>query len=556
VAIASDVNAVPPEAEGGNRDLPSDLSPAPVRSYASYIGDRDVPGAGWVYTVSSRSLLEDVFTSISVKRALEQNPDSPTALHPYVVGRVAVAEVADIDAAVDAAVSASEEWAAVPLNDRMRLGELFLAQLRENRETLLELLMAEAHPRKLAEWELSCLEQVYSEESCSWYRQQMQADFNHGPRRLIVRRSPDGVVCINPPQNAPAPSAALAVLVLMAGNAVVVRAPRSIALSTMYVVRELIAPLLRKVGAPPGTLNAVCGRPQQTIDRWLAHPGVNDVIYFGGSEEGLRFERECVTRGKKPVLELAGNDGLVVWRDADLPMAAEAVTECFYGSGQICMVPNYVLAHPAIADDLLAEVIRQVADLRPGYPEDPGVLLSPVRRSERFFRLLRQALDTGAELVCGGRRIELDGTPSDTGVFLEPTVVRVDGLAGARRFDVVTHETFFPLIPVVVPEAADDEALLDGLVDFVNTNRYGLRNSLWARDQRVVDTFVNRTRNGGLLKVNDSHIGFLPYLPSHGGTGLTGGAFGEANYPILKTSHLQGVSLADGIRPRTAVFGE
>ena len=65
---------------------------------------------------------------------------------------------------------------------------------------------------------------------------------------------------------------------------------------------------------------------------------------------------------------------------------------------------------------------------------------------------------------------------------------------------------------------------------------------------------VQRIVNGGLLKVNDSHIGFLPYLPSHGGTGLTGGAFGEANYPMLKTSHVQGVSIATGIRPRQAVF--
>ncbi|GGM16938.1 MULTISPECIES: aldehyde dehydrogenase family protein [Micromonospora] len=527
-----------------------------MRSYDSYIADRDVGGVGWVYTVSARSLLEDVFTSVSVKRTLEQNPDSTAALHPYVVGRCAVASGADIDAAVDAAAAAGPLWAAVPLTDRMRLGEMFRARLREHRQTFLDLLMAEAHPRMLAEWELSCLEQVYSEESCSWYQQQMHAEFQHGPRRLVVRRSPDGVVCINPPQNAPAPSAALAVLVLMAGNAVVVRAPRSIALSTMYVVRELIAPLLRELGAPPGTLNVVCGKPQQTIDRWLAHPDVDDILYFGGSDEGLRFEQECVARGKKPILELAGNDGLVVWRDADLDMAAEAITECFYGSGQICMVPNYVLAHPDIAEDLLARVRQQVTRVRPGYPEDEDVLLSPVRRSEKFFRLLHQALDAGAELVCGGGRMELDGTRSDTGVFLEPTVVRVEGLAGARRLDIVKHETFFPLIPFVVPENGPDELLLDQFVDFLNTNIYGLRNSLWTTSTSVIDRFVDRVHNGGLFKVNDSHIGFLPYLPSHGGTGLTGGTFGEANYPILKTSHLQGISVCSGIRPRTAVFGE
>ena len=65
---------------------------------------------------------------------------------------------------------------------------------------------------------------------------------------------------------------------------------------------------------------------------------------------------------------------------------------------------------------------------------------------------------------------------------------------------------------------------------------------------------AGRVTNGGLLKVNDSHIGFLPYLPTHGGTGLTGGPFGEPNYPLLRTSHLQGISIAEGIQPRTAVF--
>nr|MDT0667570.1 hypothetical protein [Micromonospora sp. DSM 115978] len=76
-----------------------------------------------------------------------------------------------------------------------------------------------------------------------------------------------------------------------------------------------------------------------------------------------------------------------------------------------------------------------------------------------------------------------------------------------------------------------------------------------AQSPAVVDQFVSRITQGGLLKVNDSHIGFLPYLPTHGGTGLTGGVFGEANYPILRTSHVQGLSVASGVRPREAVFG-
>ncbi|GHG49109.1 aldehyde dehydrogenase family protein [Streptomyces griseocarneus] len=525
------------------------------RSYPLYIGGKDVEGDDWVYTVSGRSLLEDVFTSVSLKRALEKDPDSEAAGHPYVVGRCAIAGDAAIDLASEAAAAAAPGWAAVPLDIRMSLGTRFREELLRREDEFLEMLVAEAHPVKLARWELSCLLQIYSEESLGWYRQQMHTEFRHGGRRLIVRRQPDGVVGFNPPQNAPLPSAALAVLALMAGNAVVVRAPRSIALSTMWLLRDVVAPLLDELGAPAGTLNAVCGNPKQTLDRWVTSPLIDDIFYIGGSEQGLRFEQACVANGKKPILELAGNDGIVVWSDADVKKTAEAITEAFYGSGQICMVPNYVLAHPDVAEALIAEVKEQVKTVRPGYPEDEDVLLSPVRRSERFFALLEQAVDNGGEIVTGGRRTELDGTPSETGVFLEPTVVRVDGMEGARSYDMVRQETFFPLIPVIVAEPGSDEELLERFLHFVNSNEYGLRNSLWTASDEVIDTFVARVVNGGLLKVNDSHIGFLPYLPSHGGTGLTGGAFGEANYPILKTSHVQGVSIARDVSPREAVFG-
>jgi acyl-CoA reductase-like NAD-dependent aldehyde dehydrogenase len=220
------------------------------------------------------------------------------------------------------------------------------------------------------------------------------------------------------------------------------------------------------------------------------------------------------------------------------------------------MIPNRALVHPDVADELIGMLAAKAADIRPGYPDEEGVLLTPVLRNDRFHACLRDALDKGAQLVRGGHGIQIDGTRSSSGMFLEPTVLRVDGLRRAAGIDAVRRETFFPLLPVVVPEPADDELLLAGFIAFVNGNAYGLRNSVWAADGAVIDRFVAEITNGGLLKVNDSHIGFLAGLPTHGGTGLTGGVFGEANYPILRTSHLQGVAIsAHPRRPRESVFG-
>lgn len=527
----------------------------PIPTYLSFVDGQEIDSGKYVYTVAARSMLDDVFRSLTMKRGLECGQLDPSTAADDVIGRCAIADDRTVRAALDSAASAAPAWAATPLDARMRLGAAIRERIERGADGLIAALVAEGTPLSLARWQVAGLLELFSAETIGWCASQLRQRFDHGPRRLIVRRVPDGVVAVNPPQNAPASSALFAATALLAGNSVVIRAPRSNPLSVLYALREFVVPALEEVGAPRGTLNAFCARPGPVLRAWLSSPMVNDILYTGDVARGIAFERDCVASGKKPILELAGNDCVVVWRDADLDLAVEALVECFYGSGQLCMVPNQVLAHPAIADELLARLAGAAAEIRPGFPDDPDVLLTPVLRSERFFSYLTDALAAGASVVHGARRLEVDGSVSDTGLFVEPTVLRVDGLAHCREIEAVRTETFFPLLPVVVVEPGTDDQLLNTMIEFVNSNPYGLRNSLWAGDDRVIDEFVGRLTNGGLLKVNDSHIGFLPYLPTHGGTGLTGGVFGEANYPMLRCSHLQGVSLANGVRPRDAVFG-
>ncbi|MEU8566129.1 aldehyde dehydrogenase family protein [Streptomyces cyaneofuscatus] len=538
---------------------PSRSNPQDLRTYYSYVNGERRESGEWVYVVDSNALLDDVFASLRLKRRLEQGrleDVAPGGLPDTVVGRVAKADRATVELAVKAAASAVQEWAAVPLEIRIdRFAELLHQRISDHAEEIAAVLVEEGHPLALARWQVSGMLEIFGPHSTAFYRSQMLQEFGHGGRRLQVRRRPDGVVCLNPPQNAPLSSAMLGATAIMAGNALVVRAPRSGPLGVMYVLQEIVAPVLEELGAPGGVLNAVCGDPAPMLSVWLDSPEVDDIIYFGSSENGIRFEQRCIAAGKKPILELAGNDVVTVWKDADVELAAEALTESFYGSGQLCMIPNQVVVHPDAADGLLDALIQRVRDIRPGRPQDPDVLLTPVLRNEKFFSCLEQALDRGAELAHGGHAMQLDGARDPHGIFLEPTVLVVRGLAHARELDAVRHETFFPLLPVIVAEPADDTTLLDRFVAFVESNEYGLRNSLWARDEQVVEYFTDRITGGGLLKVNDSHIGFLPCLPTHGGTGRTGGVFGEANYPILRTSHIQGVSFSTGSRPREAVFG-
>ncbi|MFG2873266.1 aldehyde dehydrogenase family protein [Streptomyces sp. NPDC048338] len=513
--------------------------------YPAYIGGQDITGDNpqFVHTVTARALIEDTFPSLRLKRDLDLGIVSPDTAGEQVVGACVVADETMARQALEAAARAAAEWRLVPLERRLEVGRRIGERLLEHRAPLVEILVAEGTPRDAAEGMLTGIPFTsWSKETLEWCAEQLEFRRRDGEREMILRRLPDGVVCINPPQNAATVNALNGLTALLAGNTVVVRAPRGVALSCMYAMREVVAPVLEEMGAPAGTVNAFCGAPM--LETWLASEHVDDVLYFGGSKKGLEFEADAVAAGKKPILELAGNDCCVVWHDADLDAAVESITQFFLNSGQICNVPNQVVAHPAIADELIARVVEATAEIRPGFPDEPGVVLTPVLGVDWFYGCLGEALAKSAKLVHGGRRLEVDGTPSSTGFFVEPTVVRVDGMRGARSLSVVRDETFFPLLPIIVPEAgSSDEDLLVEVLEFVNSNAYGLRNSVWSGDPEMVGRFLDGVTNAGNLKINDSHSGFVPFLPNQGGPGLTGGAFGEASHPMLRTTRLQGVSI-------------
>ena len=515
-----------------------------MKSYPLLIDGQDREGQGWNYTVRASALLANPIETFNLKRALDLGQMDPAdAPEGVVVGRSAWGDRREGAEALEAAARAAREYARTPLDVRRAMVAEYHDAIVERAEEFVDILVCEGHPRRLAQWEVRGMIEGTAPETMALNFAELHTEIEQGERRIVLSRKPDGVVCINPPQNAAGSNSALGFGALVSGNALVVKAPRSTPLSVMFLYREIVAPLLERHGAPPGTLNIISGDTKQILRQWTTSPLVDNVMFFGDSTVGMKIGVDCATNGKKSVLELSGNDAIVVWEDADVETAAAAMCECFYGSSQICMVPKQAIVHPAVADELFEFLLDGVAEIRAGYPEDPDVLLSPVLKADRYFSTLAEAREAGAQVLSGGRRIDTNGEPSEQGFFLEPAVVRVDGLAESRTLECVREETFFPLLPVIVPTADEREGLLDRVIDFLNTNEYGLRNSVWASDEGVIDRFVNEVTNAGLLKVNESHIGFAAPLATHGGTGRTGGPHGELHYPILRTSHLQGAAI-------------
>jgi acyl-CoA reductase-like NAD-dependent aldehyde dehydrogenase len=514
-----------------------------MKSYPMLIDGRDDPGLGWTYALRASALIADPERAFNLKRGLELGTIEPGQAdgQSAVVARCAWGDARHNERALAAASRAGEVFGRFGLDQLREIGADFHQALLAHADELVEILIVEGHPRRVAQWELSGALHCVDEITRDWCFGQFQQSFRVDGRELLLLRKPDGVVCVNPPQNAAASNSAMGALALLAGNTLVVKAPRSTPTGVMFVYREIFQPVLERHGAPPGTLNLISGETQPILKQWLASPHVDDVLFYGSSNSGLRFGGECFAAGKKPILELSGNDGFLVWCDADLDRAAQTLTECFFGSSQICMVPKYAIAHPQIAEQLIAKFTALVKTIRPGYPEDPLVVLSPVLKQDQFFDFLSQAREAGCEILTGGERVDVEGAPDPGGFFLQPTVIRVEGLRDARELSCVRDETFFPMLPIIVPDE-DGPELLEQTLDFMNRNAYGLRNSLWSSDEHVIGTFVRGLSNGGLLKINDSHLDCVSILATHGGTGRTGGPTGELNYVILRTTHWQGIS--------------
>jgi len=284
------------------------------------------------------------------------------------------------------------------------------------------------------------------------------------------------------------------------------------------------------------------------MEQWYSDPRVNDIIYFGESKTGLEIGKRAYSFGKKPILELSGNDILFVWKDCNLEGAIDSALDAFLGSTQICMVPKTILCHEKIYDKFLKRFLVKVKDLKIGLPSDEDTYLSPVILQEKFFEFLNDALNKGAKLMCGGNRVNHTGKIDKHGLYLQPTVISIESDKDIINMLCVKEENFFPLLPIIKISSdkkarLKDEEIFNKMLNLSNVNEYGLRASVWVNSYSYTRKFIKFLDSSGLLRVNSKHVDFSYYLSTHGGIRKTGGPFGEMNYIWQKTTHLQGISL-------------
>jgi aldehyde dehydrogenase (NAD+)/betaine-aldehyde dehydrogenase len=269
------------------------------------------------------------------------------------------------------------------------------------------------------------------------------------------------------------------------------------------------ARLVEKAGFPKGVVNVITGFGQTCGKALTSHPLVARVAFTGGPSTARQIVHNTAENLAFTSLELGGKSPVIVFGDADIGSAANAIVAgIFAATGQSCVAGSRLYVERPIHDKLIDILVAKARIIRIGDPQDAATEMGPLataRQRAHIETLLGQSVAAGARLLTGGR------APADRkdGFYFEPTILACAG----NQIPCVSEELFGPVLSVI-PFDGEEEA-----VALANDTRYGLAAGVFTRDLTRAHRMIRRIR-AGIVWVN-TYRAVSPIAP-FGGFGLSG----------------------------------
>jgi len=422
------------------------------------------------------------------------------------VGWAPDATVADAEAAVAGARRAFDETAwPTDVELRVRCLDQLHQALTDHKEELRELTIAEVGAPRMLTYSAQLDEPI---ELVRYFadllrRYPLSEDLGEteirGQRhRRWVEKEAAGVVAAIIAYNYPT-QLALAKLApaLAAGCTVVLKGAPDTPLVTLALA-ELIA---EHTDIPAGVVNVLTSSEVAVGELLTTHPGVDMVTFTGSTPTGRRIMQAAAATVKRVFLELGGKSAMILLDDADFAAASmfAAFTICSH-AGQGCALTSRLLVPREHHDAIVDQVAVQMGRVRYGDPADAKTFMGPLiseRQRDKVDAMVQRAVEAGATLVTGGKRV-------DPGFFYLPTL-----LAGVDPASEIAQEEVFGPVLAVIPYDDDDDA-----VRIANGSIYGLSGAVHSRDQERAIAVARRIRTG-TFSINGGNY-FCPDAPFGG----------------------------------------
>ena len=407
--------------------------------------------------------------------------------HGMVVSRAAKGGTAEAEAAIKAARRAFDDgrWSRISGGERAKV-LLKVADLIERETERLALLetMESGKPISQSRGEVGGSADL-------WRYAASLARTVHGDSHdslgedmlAMVLKEPIGVVSIITPWNFPFWILGQKLPFALAAGCTCVVKPSEMTPATTALLSELLV----EAGLPAGVCNIVLGHGAPVGAVMSAHPDVDMVSFTGSTAVGKLISQTASGTLKKVALELGGKNAQVIFPDADLEDAADAVTfGVHFNVGQCCNSSSRVIVHEDIAEAFTARVVELSRHVAFGNPLNPATQVGAIVTPEHQGKIDAYVRDAAA----AGARIDLGGAPLDvTGVgaqFYQPTIV--SGLTPDMA--IAREEVFGPVLSVLTFRTMKEALAL------VNDSAYGLSAGIWSRDMHTCLAFARGARAG------------------------------------------------------------